>query len=344
MSLRSGPASALLANLERQVDQHNAPRRVATMFPGGHLQTICGGLIPIGYPQDLPQPLVMTVPVADDVRLCVEVTPNQEESAIVVLIHGFTSHANSPVIRRTMRAAFDRGYTVVRVNLRNAGDTHALSKGLFNLLQWADVGRVLGHLNRAFPDRPIYAIGFSIGGSFLLNQIARDPLVGDLLCAAAAINPPIDVLLSAANMCLPRNWLYMSRFLRSLLRDIKIKRTLGEHYEDPQKRRVSTVPEFDSTYILPEVGINSVAEYYAAASAKDVLPLIRVPTMILATRDDPIVPVGMFEDIHGSLSRVLVNIVDRGGHLGFLYWKHGHIGCWAAETSLDFFDSLRLYS
>jgi predicted alpha/beta-fold hydrolase len=317
-------------------------RIMPTLFPGGHFQTILGGIIPRSYPPGVPKPISMTVTVNEGARLRVDVTHNEKGSPIVLLFHGFTSDANSPVMLRTLGEAFRRGYTVARVNLRNAGGTHALSRGLFTLLQWTDIGPVLDQLSETFPDRRMYAIGFSIGGNFLLNQIARDPRAADMLCAAAAISPPIDVLLSAAQMCLPQNWVYMRRFLKSRIRDIRIKRSLGEEYLDPDAPPLCTVPEFDSRFVLPEVGIKSVAEYYASASSKDVLPQIKVPTMILATTDDPIVPVGMFGDIRDRLSRVRVNIVDRGGHLGFLYWKCGRIECWAAETSLDFFDSLGL--
>jgi hypothetical protein len=111
----TGTTFTLALDSGRQVDRHGARRRVPAMLPGGHLQTVFGGLIPVGYPRSLQKPIVTMVPVADGVNLGIETTENYEDSAIVVLVHGFTSHANSPVIRRAMQAAFERGYTVVRV-------------------------------------------------------------------------------------------------------------------------------------------------------------------------------------------------------------------------------------
>jgi predicted alpha/beta-fold hydrolase len=310
------------------------------MLPGGHLQTIAGGVIRPAYPVGLPAPSSKTVAVADGASLRIELTPNHEDSPIVVMFHGFMSDANSPVMLRTMEEAYGRGYTVVRVNLRNAGGTYALSKGLFTLLQWPDVGHVLVHLKAVFPRRRMYAIGISIGGSFLLNQLAREPRFGQMLRGVVAVNPPIDVLLSAAQMCLPENWVYMRRFLASRLGEVRAKRAQGEDYGDPETPRIRTVPEFDTKFILGETGMASLAEYYAAASSKDFLPQINVPTMIVASRDDPIVSVSMFQSARLDHSSVVLNIVDRGGHLGFLYWKRGRIRSWAAEASMDFMNSL----
>jgi predicted alpha/beta-fold hydrolase len=309
------------------------------MARGRDIQTILAGLYPRAYPEDLPVSTKIVVQVAEDARVQVETTRHDRGQRLVVMFHGFTGNANSPVLLRALTAAYGRGYSVARVNMRNAGGTHALCKGLFNLLQWNDVGRVLEQLQLRLAPRHMFAIGFSVGGNLLLNQIAREPACGGFLRAMAAINPPIDIPMSASALSQPRNRIYMRTFARSLAATVRRKRDLGELYADPDQPFVNTVREFDSRFVLPEIGFSSLEEYYAAASSVHELHRIRIPTLLVASKDDPIVPISMFETIRRRPPNLQFAISDCGGHIGYFYRRGRQWRFWAADVALDFFES-----
>jgi predicted alpha/beta-fold hydrolase len=64
-------------------------------------------------------------------------------------------------------------------------------------------------------------------------------------------------------------------------------------------------------------GYANVSDFYTEGSAAPWLKAIRVPTMILAAEDDPIVPQSIFRE--AALSPfVQVHLAESGGHLGFV--------------------------
>src|SRR5262245_49920001 len=83
MGHHNGVRPAAMSDPWLEARVHGLARNMRTMFPGGHLQTILGGVIPTSYSPGLPRPSRMTVTVEPGVRLRIEVTQNQEDSPIV---------------------------------------------------------------------------------------------------------------------------------------------------------------------------------------------------------------------------------------------------------------------
>jgi predicted alpha/beta-fold hydrolase len=75
--------------------------------------------------------------------------------------------------------------------------------------------------------------------------------------------------------------------------------------------------EFNERFLAPLCGFGTAQRYYELCSAARFLPAVRLPTLVLASRDDPLVPADSFERARLSPSTRLV-MTDRGGHLGYL--------------------------
>src|SRR5262249_2807998 len=75
--------------------------------------------------------------------------------------------------------------------------------------------------------------------------------------------------------------------------------------------------EFNEAVIARVWEFGSAARFYALCSAAQFLPYIRVPALVIAARDDPIVPFQNFEQARFSPTTRLV-VTDHGGHLGYL--------------------------
>jgi len=78
-----------------------------------------------------------------------------------------------------------------------------------------------------------------------------------------------------------------------------------------------TMRLFDDLYTAPRGGYADASDYYRRASAGPLLSRITVPSLILSARDDPFIAAEPFESLAGS-SAVRVELIPRGGHLGFL--------------------------
>jgi predicted alpha/beta-fold hydrolase len=86
-------------------------------------------------------------------------------------------------------------------------------------------------------------------------------------------------------------------------------------------------------------GFADALDYYRRASALPFIPPIKVPTLILTARDDPFIAVKPFLEL-APPAHVEVQVLERGGHLGFLgpdgaggiRWAERRVAQWVARS------------
>jgi predicted alpha/beta-fold hydrolase len=199
---------------------------------------------------------------------------------------------------------------------------------------------VLERLAERWPGRALGALGFSLGGNVLLK------LLGDAgesararVGAAAAVSVPFD--LSAGSDELERGPMvraYARHFLRSMVDKVLAKRELvAPLVEVEAVRGVRTMREFDHRATAPLHGFAGAAEYYAACSSAPVLERIRIPTLVLHSRDDPFLPRSAIpEAALGANPAITAVVLERGGHVGFVEGPPWAPRFWAEEEAARF--------
>jgi predicted alpha/beta-fold hydrolase len=83
------------------------------------------------------------------------------------------------------------------------------------------------------------------------------------------------------------------------------------------ERAPTRLIDFDDQYTAPRSGFRDAADYYERCSSEQFLPAIQVPTLLLTSRDDPMIPSELFRRAQLSLSTQL-HVAHGGGHLGYL--------------------------
>jgi predicted alpha/beta-fold hydrolase len=169
------------------------------------------------------------------------------------------------------------------------------------------------------PASPISLVGVSIGGNIALKLAgeAADHLPPQL-SRMVVISPPIDL-----GVCVRRfsrgAARYYDRYLaRVHYRHLLRSALLIEHAPHvvngfrPRSQR-----DFDTWYTAAMWGFKTVDEFYADTSSCRVVSDVRIPTLLIASRDDPLVPVELFEPLE-SLTSITLHLTDHGGHLGFI--------------------------
>jgi predicted alpha/beta-fold hydrolase len=153
------------------------------------------------------------------------------------------------------------------------------------------------------------------------------------LLGVCAVSPPVDLSETARHLEHPSNRLYQWRFVSGLKRMMVRKKELYPRlYELRNLERVHTVRQFDELYTAPHGGFSGAEDYYARSSALSLLSKIRVPTLILHARDDPLVPLASFLSTEASENpNVLVVTPQHGGHVGFVSGE-GKLGRFWAEA------------
>src|SRR5437879_13915056 len=108
------------------------------------------------------------------VRLqCFVSVPAEGPGRPVVLLHGWEGSADSLYLLSLAQLLFEQRFEVVRLNLRDHGDTHHLNRELFHSCRLPAVVGPGRALQQHFAGRPLQLVGFSLGGNFMLRVAAR---------------------------------------------------------------------------------------------------------------------------------------------------------------------------
>ncbi|MBI1904407.1 MAG: alpha/beta fold hydrolase [Planctomycetia bacterium] len=248
----------------------------------------------------------------------------REGDAGALLIHGLMGcHQSHYMVRLAARLA-ERGLRVFRLDLRGSGAGLPLAKKPFHSGCTGDVLAALRRVAELCPDSPLSLAGFSLGGNLVLKVLGEH---GDevpvIVRRALAVCPPIDLPLCSENLTRGAARLYDRHFIRETLRRMKEREQKVPGAEPARfERRPRTMWEFDVGFTSRVWGYGTAENYYRQASALAALQNIRVPAAIIASDDDPVVPVSMFDGLTLS-PQVELCVTRGGGHLGFIAARNG---------------------
>jgi len=260
----------------------------------------------------------------------------------VVIVHGLEGSCDSGYVRGTAETAWLAGFNVVRMNQRNCGGTENTTSTLYHSGLSGDVLAVVTELIEQDGLPEIFAVGFSMGGNLVLKMAGE--LGGDApdeLSAVVAIAPALDLAACADALAEPKNFIYERHFVKRLKRRMRLKAALFPELfplrDIPQFGRIGSVRDFDDVITARFCDFRGASDYYARSSAAAVVADIRVPTLIITSKDDPFVPFGPFGNsaITGNPNIALV-ATERGGHCAFISRESGAERFWAEARIVDY--------
>lgn len=239
----------------------------------------------------------------------------------MILVHGLEGSSSSIYMLGTAHKAYQAGFNVVRLNMRNCGGTEHLTPTLYHSGMSADLYAVAQQLIEVDKLTSLFFVGFSLGGNLALKFFgehgARLPKE---LRGVAAVSPSLDLSSCSDRISERSNWVYQRRFLRSFARRMRHKAKLyPDIYRTNELRRIRTIRDFDEHYTAVHGGFSSAADYYQQASALPLIKHIQQPTLIIHAQDDPFIPLEAF--LHPSITEnphVALLLTSRGGHVGFV--------------------------
>ena len=241
---------------------------------------------------------------------------------IAILLHGLCGCHGSPYIVRTANKLNRAGIRTIRMDMRGFGDSTFVSQNHLHGGCSQDLLSVIRFVRRLSPLSSISLIGFSIGGNIVLRTLGKwASEVDSIVDSAVAICPPIDLVECSRNLRTQGNRLYERYFIRRMSEQIQARRRQVKGLIDPG---VSPLPSrllhFDDQFTAPSWGYSGALDYYRDASSSPWLREIRVPTLMLVAKDDPVIPFSMFSQTELS-SEIELVATTKGGHLGFLAGK-----------------------
>jgi predicted alpha/beta-fold hydrolase len=241
---------------------------------------------------------------------------------LAVLLHGWEGSVHSNYVLANGARLYDEGFDVFRLNFRDHGDTHHLNHEIFHSCRIDEVVNSLRDLQQRLGAERWCLAGYSLGGNFSLRVALRAAGAGLSIGQVVAVNPVID---PAAAMHAMENGVgfYERYFERKWSRSLRTKQQcFPELYGEESWYEIRGLRERTHYLATRHAGFESAEEYFAGYSiAGDRLAALRVPSTILTSADDPVVPVADFEALPDNPLLELI-IARHGGHCGFLKnWK-----------------------
>jgi hypothetical protein len=316
-----------------------SPFRPHPLLRGGHAQTLAGWSWPRGF-RELPTDEGRLFEVEPGVRLLARCRWQEDRTtrATLVLVHGLGGSADAPYVLGAARLAYRAGANVVRLNQRNCGGTEHLTPTLYHSGMSGDLAAVIRELAEREGLPCLLVAGFSMGGNLALKMAGE---MGEAAPAAlrgvCAISPALDLRAITENLRRPSNRPYQWIFVRGLRRLVERKAELyPKLYDTKGLERLYTVRGFDELYTAPHGGFTGADNYYERASALGFVPRIRVPTLVIQSQDDPLVPFASLRRAEVSANpSVVAATPTHGGHVAFVSAEK-EARFWAEERLADF--------
>ncbi len=266
--------------------------------------------------------------------------PASDPVAEIILIHGLEGSSAAGYARSLSQAALERGFAAHRYNMRSCGGTEHLSgKTLYHSGQTGDLLAVIRALKSP---APVFLAGFSLGGNVAL-KLAGELGEGakDLIAGVAAVSTPIDLAACVRLLGRQSNFIYSRRFLARLKERIRLKEKLTPGlFQLADLDLVKSIYDFDDRFTAQSFGFGSADNYYATQSSNQFLERIRVPSLLVQAKDDPLIPFEIYD--HAAFSRnphLRLLIPEHGGHVGFLSKTKPRF--WLDQVLLDWMEQVR---
>lgn len=250
-----------------------------------------------------------------------------------LLMHGLNGSHQSPVLVRLAAKLTQQGTRVFRWDMRgcgagrglarlpyHAGRSDDLARVLENVVNWCRSGRGGGAGWQA-RDPYLSLLGISLSGNILLKYLGECPeRIPNVVLQAIAVNPPIDLFHSLGALRRTLTGWYDRHFVGKLFRDLVQRKSQRPDAPMPEQwNRPRSLMEFDDWYTAPVSGFATGREYYDRSSAMQFMPKIEVPTTVITSKDDPMVPLQMFtRSIDRWSPKVRLAVAAGGGHVGYI--------------------------
>jgi predicted alpha/beta-fold hydrolase len=330
------PSSAVITHAPDFFGEPFRPRRP---FLNGHTQTIAGNYLPRQNLLPPAEERLFNVEPGVQVLCHCHWQAERRTAMTLVIVHGLEGSSDSQYVIGTGSKAWAVGMNVVRMNMRNCGDTEHLGPTLYNSSMSADVGAIAKTLIAEDELQKLAFVGYSMGGNLVLKLLGE---WGDdappQVKAGVGVSPAIDLAPSADALHNPSNRIYEWKFLRGLRRRVRRKAALfPERYDLRHLGGMRSLRDFDDQITARYSGFRDAQDYYTRAAAARVVDRIAVPALIMHSLDDPFIRV-LPSTREKLLHNPHITYVEtaHGGHCAFLADANGYDGRWAERQAIVF--------
>ena len=322
------------------MDVQQSPFNPAWWLPGPHAQTLGARLLRPKRGLSFRRERWIT-PDGDFLDLDFVKGARPRSDVLVLLLHGLEGSAQSGYAYQILRRLLDHGIAGVGLNFRSCSGELNRGLRLYHSGETSDLAWVIDRLRETNPGRRLAAAGVSLGGNVLLKYLGERGSSAELI-AAAAWSVPFDLAAGARFMERGFARHYVGQLLRSLKSKTRARaKEIGQRIDLERTLRATTFWEFDDAATAPLHGFAGADDYYQQSSSAQFIPAISAPTLVIHSRDDPVLPAAAIPEAEMQANPALTPVIsNHGGHVGFVsggvplrphFWAEDLIARWLVD-------------
>ena len=243
----------------------------------------------------------------------------ENSKGLIILLHGWEGSSSSAYMIDASSFFHNLGFSVIRLNLRDHGDSHHLNEGLFHGALIEETFEAVNYLTSFAQGRPCHLIGFSMGGNFALRIAARySSLAMNNLNSVFAVSPPLDPY--KTTLAIDNGYsFYRKYFLKKWKRSLMKKQKLFPHkYDFSKMLKAGTCMELTEAIMPYFPEFPSYRDYFSLYTLNsDFFQTIKIPVSVFISEDDPVIPREDFDKLESN-EYLHIFRLNFGGHCGFI--------------------------
>ncbi len=244
----------------------------------------------------------------------------QQDAPLAIVLHGLEGNIDSFYAKGMMKALYQQGFAAVLMHFRNCSREPNRQPRAYHSGETQDLSFFIDTLKQRWPTRPLFAVGFSLGGNVLAKYLGEQGK-HSRLAAAAVVSAPFDLSSSCQVIRKSFGKLYQKYLLDKMkvsmsrkLPAIRSMLPLGES----EINNINDLWQFDEQVTAPLHGFDGAEDYYRRASAGPFLQHIATPTLIIHAEDDPMLSSRAVPRPEQVSASVELRVSQNGGHVGFI--------------------------
>jgi predicted alpha/beta-fold hydrolase len=143
----------------------------------------------------------------------IEQIGKDDEKPMLICLHGLSGGSHEIYLRHVVAPITAAGWECCVVNARGCALSKVTTPHLFNARSTWDLRQTVKWLRQTFPNRPLYAVGFSMGANILSNFCGEEGANCELKAAVSCSNP---WNLELSHWALRRTWIGHGLYLKVL--------------------------------------------------------------------------------------------------------------------------------
>lgn len=292
-------------------------------LPGGNLQTLWAALLAQRHDGRRPRfrRERWTTPDNDFIDVDHADHAVADGAPLLVVFHGLEGSSDSAYVQAFATWARERGVAMAMPHFRGCSGELNRAPRAYHSGDHEEIDWMLARMQASYPGRPVLAVGISLGGNALMRWAGEQGAAAQQrVQAVASVCSPLD--LAASGHAIGRGFnrlVYTRVFLSTMVPKAlaKLEQFPGL-FDREALLRVRDLYAFDNIFTGPLHGFAGTDDYWTRASAKPVLPDIRVPALALNALNDPFIPAESLPRPGQVGTHVTLWQPRHGGHVGFV--------------------------